>query len=52
MLPGQIERIFESANQPKEIWWVPTGGHIDGYNVARVEYERRVSAFFIGWLGQ
>ena len=50
--PDQIERVFESANQPKEIWWVPTGGHIDGYKVARVEYERRVSEFFIGWLRQ
>jgi fermentation-respiration switch protein FrsA (DUF1100 family) len=50
--PDQIERIFESANQPKEIWWVPTGGHIEGYKFARIEYERRVSEFFSRCLRQ
>jgi len=38
-------RIFEAAKEPKQAWWVPTGGHIDGHVVAPREYERRVIEF-------
>jgi fermentation-respiration switch protein FrsA (DUF1100 family) len=44
--PVNGERNFNAAGDPKSIWRIPTGGHIDGYNVARQEYERRVIGFF------
>ena len=46
VLPANSERIFAAAGEPKEIWRIPTGGHIEGYVVAREEYERRVTEFF------
>jgi fermentation-respiration switch protein FrsA (DUF1100 family) len=39
------KRIFEAAKEPKQAWWIPTGGHIDGHVVAPQEYERRVIEF-------
>lgn len=44
--PIHSERIFAAAKDPKQIWRIPTGGHIDGHVVARAEYERRVAEFF------
>ena len=44
--PLNSERIFAQAREPKSIWRVPTGGHVDGHKVAREEYERRVIGFF------
>jgi fermentation-respiration switch protein FrsA (DUF1100 family) len=44
--PIHSERIFAAAKDPKQIWWIPTGGHMDGHVVARAEYERRVADFF------
>lgn len=51
VLPANSERNFNAAREPKEIWWIPTGGHIDGHTVARAEYERRVDEFFDSALG-
>jgi fermentation-respiration switch protein FrsA (DUF1100 family) len=39
------QRVFEAAKEPKQVWWIPTGGHIDGHVVAPREYERRVIEF-------
>jgi fermentation-respiration switch protein FrsA (DUF1100 family) len=44
--PTHSERIFAAAKAPKQIWWIPIGGHMDGHVVARAEYERRVIDFF------
>src|ERR1017187_6621374 len=44
--PVNSERNFKAAGDPKSIWRIPTGGHIDGYALARQEYERRVIEFF------
>ena len=44
--PPNSERNFAAAKEPKQIWWIPTGGHIDGHVVAREEYEKRVGEFF------
>jgi fermentation-respiration switch protein FrsA (DUF1100 family) len=44
--PVHSERNFKAAGEPKSIWRIPTGGHIDGHTVARQEYERRVIEFF------
>ena len=43
--PDHSQRIFNAARAPKEVWWIPTGGHIDGHVVAGPEYERRVVDF-------
>jgi fermentation-respiration switch protein FrsA (DUF1100 family) len=44
--PDNSERNFAAAKEPKEFWRIPTGGHVDGHDVAREEYERRVTKFF------
>ena len=44
--PENSERNFLAAGEPKQFWRIPTGGHVDGLNVAGVEYEKRVSRFF------
>ena len=44
--PVNSERNFQAAADPKSIWRIPTGGHIDGYALARQEFERRVIEFF------
>ncbi len=44
--PENSDRNFRAAREPKQFWRIPTGGHIDGLNVARAEYEQRVSGFF------
>jgi fermentation-respiration switch protein FrsA (DUF1100 family) len=44
--PVNSERNFQAAADPKSIWRIPACGHIDGYDVARQEYERRVIEFF------
>ena len=44
--PDNSIRILAAAREPKQIWWVPTGKHIQGHTVARAEYERRVVDFF------
>lgn len=49
--PANSERNFAAAREPKQVWWIPTGGHIDGHTVAKEEYERRVDEFFDHALG-
>jgi uncharacterized protein len=44
--PDNSERNFAAAKEPKQIWRIPTGGHVDGLTVAGREYERRVGQFF------
>jgi dipeptidyl aminopeptidase/acylaminoacyl peptidase len=43
--PANSERMFAAARQPKQFWRVPHGSHADAHDVARAEYERRVSEF-------
>ena len=44
--PDHGTRIFARAKEPKQIWQIPVGGHIDGLVVASAEYKRRVVEFF------
>ena len=44
--PDNRERIFAAAREPKQFWRIPTGGRVQGHDVARAEYERRVGDFF------
>ncbi len=46
---GEVELTddyYEAADEPKQIWEVPEGGHIGGYAARPKEYERRVVSFF------
>ena len=44
--PDHSDRIFARAKEPKQIWRIPIGGHIDGRVIASGEFGRRVVAFF------
>jgi uncharacterized protein len=44
-LRSDTEILFERAHSPKELWFVPSAGHVDLHHVAGGEYERRVLAF-------
>jgi fermentation-respiration switch protein FrsA (DUF1100 family) len=46
----ESRRLFDAAPQPKELWVVAGAGHVDFHRFARVEYERRVLAFFERYL--
>ena len=37
--------LFERARSPKELWFIPTAGHVDLHRAAQKEYETRVLAF-------
>jgi len=43
---AQSQRLFDRASAPKEFWAVDGAAHVDLHRHARVEYERRVGAFF------
>ena len=43
---AESQRLFDTANSPKEFWIVPGAAHVDLHNAARVEYEQRVLDFF------
>ena len=45
-------RIYNAANQPKELWVVKGAGHINMHAFARETYEEKVSAFFAKHLRQ
>jgi fermentation-respiration switch protein FrsA (DUF1100 family) len=40
------KRNFAHAREPKQLWLVPGAEHAKSHLVAKVEYERRVTAFF------
>jgi uncharacterized protein len=40
------KRLFDTANQPMEIWIVPNAKHEDLNKFAPEEYEQKVLAFF------
>ncbi len=44
--PDNSERNFRAAREPKQFWRIPTGGHVEGLDVAGPEYQARVSRFF------
>ena len=43
---------FAAAEEPKQRWLVPEGGHTGGITAMPKEYERRVVGFFDRWLLQ
>jgi fermentation-respiration switch protein FrsA (DUF1100 family) len=45
--PGRAAtHFYQVAGDPKSMWIIPGGGHIDGITVNPQEYEQRVIAFF------
>ena len=45
--PGRAAaHFYQVAGDPKSIWIIPGGGHIDGITVNPQEYEQRVITFF------
>ena len=42
---AQTRRIFDAAQQPKQLWIVAGAAHVDLHGFARAEYERRVGEF-------
>ncbi len=47
---AETQRLFESANQPKELWLVEGAAHINLHAHNPKEYEARVSAFLHKYL--
>lgn len=44
--PSMAEQLYRAACEPKELWIVPGAGHGDVWQVAPLEYERRIVRFF------
>lgn len=44
------EKVFASANEPKELWLIPGARHHDMMEVGGAEYTRRITAFFDKYL--
>lgn len=49
---AESRQMFSAASEPKELWVVPRGEHIDLYPLAKDEYEQRVLGFFGKYLRQ
>jgi fermentation-respiration switch protein FrsA (DUF1100 family) len=48
--PASGQRLYDAANEPKELWFVPEAGHVNFEEFRPEEYERRVVAFFDRYL--
>ena len=44
--PGHSRMLFAAAAEPKQLWLLPSGGHIAARTQDPAEYARRVTAFF------
>jgi hypothetical protein len=48
----KLNRVYiEAAREPKALWEIPRGGHVNGIAARPAEYERRVVGFFDRALG-
>jgi pimeloyl-ACP methyl ester carboxylesterase len=47
---SDIQRLFDAAGEPRELWTVDGAGHTEALTLCPEEYERRVIAFFDRWL--
>jgi len=48
--PGDMERLYAAAGEPKELWIAPLAGHRNVDTFYPEEYRRRVIGFFERWL--
>ena len=47
---AESKRMFEEANEPKELWVVEGAGHVDFDELDREEYKERVLNFLEEWM--
>lgn len=47
---SEMERLFASAGEPKELWVLPEAGHTQALELRPAEFEARVIAFLDRWL--
>ena len=53
MIPAENgRRLFRAAQEPKELWAIPVGGHGGTVAAAGNEYEKKVGEFFDNYLKQ
>ena len=45
------KRLFKKANEPKILWTIPSGQHIDALDQHKAEMEPRLHAQFLEWVG-
>jgi alpha-beta hydrolase superfamily lysophospholipase len=50
--PAETRRIFAAARSPKALWLVDGAAHVNLYNYAGLDYERRVGGFLADHLRQ
>ncbi|MBI3898247.1 MAG: alpha/beta hydrolase [Gammaproteobacteria bacterium] len=48
---AEAQRLFDAAPEPKQFWAIAGAKHVDLYNVAPVEYQKRVLQFFALYVG-
>jgi len=46
MRPEDTRRLYEAAGEPKQLWLVPSAGHLESFAVAKEEYKTRLIKFF------
>lgn len=49
---SEVERLFDAASQPKELWIVPGAGHYNMHTYNSGSYENRISSFLSKYLWQ
>ena len=47
---SEVQRLFDAAGQPKELWILPEAGHTQALELRPEECEARIIAFFDRWL--
>jgi fermentation-respiration switch protein FrsA (DUF1100 family) len=47
---SEVQRLFDAAGQPKELWILPEAGHTQALALRPEECESRIIAFFDRWL--
>ncbi len=47
---SEVQRLFDTAGEPKELWVLPEAGHTQALELRPEECEQRLIAFFDRWL--
>ncbi len=47
---SEVQRLFDAAGEPKELWVLPEAGHTQALELRPEECEQRLIAFFDRWL--
>ena len=49
---AETRRLFDAANEPKQLWIIDGAGHVDLYAFAPAAYEARISSFLGSYMRQ